>query len=79
MVYCFSDKIVVCAVVVQVDDHRNGSYGVSYTPQSSGMHKVKDREVYGCAARHALCIAVVYILYCTISYKSHVRGELYEG
>ncbi|XP_031557997.1 E3 ubiquitin-protein ligase TRIM71-like isoform X4 [Actinia tenebrosa] len=28
-----------------VDDHRNGSYGVSYTPQSSGMHKVKDREV----------------------------------
>lgn len=24
----------------KVEDHRNGSYGVTYSPSSAGMHKV---------------------------------------
>ena len=28
----------------QVEDHRNGSYGVSYSPFNVGMHKVDLRK-----------------------------------
>ncbi|XP_032222742.2 tripartite motif-containing protein 2 isoform X4 [Nematostella vectensis] len=38
-------------VPAEVEDNRNGTYGVSYTPQSTGMHKVsvtvRDKHIQG--------------------------------